>query len=292
MSKTLCFTILLMFFLFNSGCRKDDPPQPIELEAEIEHVSEFGESDGSITLQVTGGSPPFSYSWSTGDTTKDLTVIPAGIYMVTVSDLLSQSVTDTFEVSQPELDGVMDIDGNIYNIVTIGDQTWMQGNLRVTHAPDGSEILSYAYIDDPDSIKKYGRLYTWYVAMNGSKEEGAQGICPDGWHLPSDDEWKQLEMALGMTQAEANMVNTWRGVPVGTMMKAGGESGYEAYLAGRRSSGGTFSLMGRMEYMWTSTIFGSSMAWRRCLDAYSPAVGRWNTFPQSYCFSVRCVKDD
>jgi uncharacterized protein (TIGR02145 family) len=87
-------------------------------------------------------------------------------------------------------------------------------------------------------------------------------------------------------------VNVWRGSPAGTMMKAGGESGYEAHMAGRRSSGGAFSLMGRMEYMWTSTEYGTSLAWRRCLDAQSPAVGRWNTFPKSYAFSVRCVKDD
>jgi hypothetical protein len=224
MRKTDWLIILLFLSSLYPGCREEDPPQPIVLEAEIVHVSEFGGSDGSITLQLTGGRPPFSYSWSTGDTTKDLSGIPAGSYVVTVSDLLSQSVTDTFEVSQPELQGVMDADGNIYRIVEIGDQTWMQENLRVTHAPDGNDILGYAYISNPDSLKKYGRLYTWDVAMNGSKEEGTQGICPDGWHLPSDEEWKQLEMALGMTQAEADMVNVWRGSPAGTMMKAGGES--------------------------------------------------------------------
>ncbi len=152
--------------------------------------------------------------------------------------------------------------------------------------------VGYAYINNPESIKKYGLLYTWDVSMNGSKNEGAQGICPVGWHIPSDDEWKQLEMALGMTSAEADMANTWRGSPAGTMLIAGGSSGYNAQLGGRRSSGGAFSLKGRMEYVWTSTESGNSLAWRRCLDIYSSEVGRWDTFPKSYGFSIRCVKDD
>lgn len=291
MKRTHLSSFLLVSFFFFTGCLKDDPPQPIFMEAEINHVSKFGESDGSILLHLSGGSPPFSFTWSTGDTTRDLTGIPAGIYSVAVADIISQTAADTFEVFQPDLVGVMDIDGNIYQTVKIGNQTWMKENLRVTHAPDGSDILSFAYINDPDSIKKYGRLYSWDVAMNGSTEEGAQGICPDGWHLPSDDEWKELEMALGMTQAEADMSNTWRGSPVGTMMKAGGESGYEAHLSGR-CTGGSLSLMGEMEYMWTSTQYSSSLAWRRCLDSKSSAVGRWNTFPKGYCFSVRCVKDE
>ncbi len=290
--KTAWVLFLSLAVLLFLSCENEESVPPLELTAEIKHVSEYGGSDGSIKLTVTGGLEPYAFLWSTGDTTKDLTGIQAGIYNVAVTDQAPQSVTDTFVVTQPALEGVMDVVGNIYNIIEIGEQTWIQENLRVTHTPDGSAISGYAYIDNEDSIAKYGLLYTWDVAMNGSKEEGAQGICPDGWHLPSDDEWKQLEKALGMTQAEANMVNTWRGSPVGTMMLDGGESGYEAQLAGRRSSSGGFSLMGRMEYMWTSTEYTGTLAWRRCLDAYSTAVGRWNTFPKSYGFSVRCVKDD
>lgn len=281
----------MAFFLF-FGCQKEEAVSPLVLEAEIQHVTEFGGSDGSINIMVSGGLEPYAFLWSTGDTTEDLSGMPAGIYTLSVTDDAEQSVADTFVVQQPALEGVMDVDGNIYNIIEIGEQTWMKENLRVTHTPDGSAISGYAYINNEDSIAKYGLLYTWDVAMNGSKNEGAQGICPDGWHLPSDDEWKQLEMALGMTSTEADMVNVWRGSPVGTMMKAGGNSGYEAQLAGRRASGGSFSLMGRMEYMWTSTEYTGTLAWRRCLDAQSTQVGRWNTFPKSYGFSVRCVKND
>lgn len=291
MSKKSGIIILFLIFAVTT-CKKEETVMPLEMEAEVRHVTHYGGNDGSVTLKISGGVSPYTFLWSTSDTTKDLSEIPAGIYSVSVSDKTTQSISDTFYVTQPEPEGVVDIDGNIYGIIDIGEQTWMKENLRVTHAPDGKAITGYAYTDDPDSIKKYGLLYTWDVAMNWSKTEGTQGICPEGWHLPSDDEWKQLEMALGMTQAQANMVNTWRGSPAGTLMKAGGDSGYEAHLAGRRNSNGSFSFMGRMEYMWTSTQFGSSLAWRRCLDAFSSDVGRWNTFPKSYGFSVRCVKND
>lgn len=291
-SQTIRIISLFFILSFLSSCQEEEPEIPLELEAEIQHVSVFGGHDGAILVEISGGNPPYAFLWSSGDTTQDLTGISAGIYYLTVSDEIFQMATDTFLVKQPELEGVIDVDGNIYSVIEIGGQTWMQENLRVTHAPDGSEITSHSYYNDEDSIKKYGRLYTWDVAMNGSKTEGAQGICPDGWHLPTDDEWKQLEMALGMTAAQANLTNGWRGAPAGAMMKAGGSSGYEALLSGRRSSNGSFSLIGRMEYMWTSTEYGTTLAWRRCLDSASADVGRWNTFPKSYGFSVRCVKND
>jgi uncharacterized protein (TIGR02145 family) len=128
--------------------------------------------------------------------------------------------------------------------------------------------------------------------MNGKNEEGSQGICPCGWHIPTDGEFKKLEIFLGMTQTEANMVNDWRGVEVGTKLKKGGTSGFEAQLSGRRTSNGAFSLLGRAEYTWTSTTFETHYAWRRCLDAFRNDVGRWNTFPKTYAFSVRCIKDN
>jgi uncharacterized protein (TIGR02145 family) len=363
-NKLPCFLFaFLAIALF--ACRKEDDIPPLQISGEVYHVSEFGNNDGSILITTDGGIAPLKFMWSTGDTTRDLTTIPAGIYHVKVSDKKLQSVTDTFEVLQPqpigmvvlftvthpsetgEQDGkintmtgggyppfsyqwstgaitenleglsagiysvtvsdsrgqsftdsvhledkVYDTDGNSYSIKKIGNQTWMQENLKVTHAPDSSTLVSYVYNDNPDNEVKYGRLYTWSVAMNQSTEEKARGICPVGWHIPSDNDFKILEMALGMSQAQANMENTWRGAPAGTMMKAGGSSGYEALLSGSRTSGGAFGLMGRMEYVWTSSESGSANAWRRCLDSYSPHVGRWNTFPKSYAFSVRCVKDD
>jgi len=93
-----------------------------------------------------------------------------------------------------------------------------------------------------------------------------------------------------MTRQEADMSNTWRGQGVGTKLRKGGESGYEAVYAGRRTDYGTYSLLNQYEYIWTSTGSGQN-AWRRCLDIGVSTVGRWNTFPKTYAFSIRCIKD-
>jgi uncharacterized protein (TIGR02145 family) len=263
-------------------------PDTLTVLVNFTDASEAGAEDGTITVEVTGGYPPFSYLWNTGATTQNLEGLGAGTYICIVTDSIGQVQTDTVKLS----DMVTDIDGNAYTIQKIGEQQWIGENLRVTHAPDGFPIENYVYNNDTTLAAQYGRLYTWNAAMNGSTQEGAQGICPDGWHIPTDEEFKQLEMTLGMTQSEANMINTWRGSPAGTLLKAGGGSGYEAQLSGKRTPGGTFSTRGTMEYMWTSTEYGSSSAWRRCLQTGSSAVGRWNTFSKSYAFSVRCIKDE
>jgi uncharacterized protein (TIGR02145 family) len=106
---------------------------------------------------------------------------------------------------------VTDYDGNVYQIVLIGGQCWMMENLKVTHYRNGDPIphvpnigewyglSSGAYCDynnDPGNVETYGRLYNWYAV------DDSRNIAPEGWHVPTDDEWKQLEMYLGMSQAE------------------------------------------------------------------------------------------
>ncbi len=293
MRRTTLWGLCLMSLFPLLYCQKEEVPPPLEIAGTVQDVSEFEGDDGAIDLSVSGGTPPYSFYWSNNDTSQNISGLCAGQYIVTVTDAKAQTAIDTFEVNQP---CVIDVDGNMYSIVRIGDQTWMGENLRVTHAPDSSEITSYAYGNDTSLVKTYGRLYTWDAAMNESRLEGAQGICPSGWHVPTDDDFKELEMHLGMTQAEADMADTWRGAPVGTMLKAGGSSGYEAMMSGRRATTGHYYLLGDYEYMWTSKEHGENFAWRRCLTSMTPSrndkVGRWKTLPKSYGFSVRCVKDD
>lgn len=265
-------------------------PAPDALLIKVDSIlqpSETGAPDGQIYISVSGGYPPYYYQWSNGGQTQNLINISAGNYQITLSDKSGQSLRKLIALS----DSVYDYDGNAYSYVKIGQQVWMQQNLRVTQTPNGTSVLSYAYNNDESLTEVYGRLYTWSAAMNGDEKEIAQGICPDGWHIPSDEEFKILEMGQGMTRTEADMVNTWRGNGVGTAMKAGGSSGYNAMLSGRREASGLFRLMGNSEYVWTSTSYEDSYAWRRCFSAYDKTVGRWNTFPKSYGFSVRCVKN-
>lgn len=266
--------------------------QPALNELIIEYAytypSETGASDGSIDITIYGGYPPYAFQWSNGSTLEDLDDISAGSYSVNVEDSKDQTAVAIIVLS----DIVTDIDGNTYKVVRIGEQLWMHENLKVIHAPGGTSITGYAYGDDEKRVDTYGRLYTWDVAMNGSVTEESQGICPCGWHIPSDEEFKELEMHLGMTRGEADMVNFWRGAGVGTSLITGGSSGYDALLSGRRTSAGTYNLISFYEYMWTSSEYGNGYAWRRCLDLSSDLVGRWNTFPKDYGFSVRCVKDE
>jgi uncharacterized protein (TIGR02145 family) len=201
-------------------------------------------------------------------------------------------------------------DGQTYNTVSIGSQCWMAENLNIgtmlnggTAATDNTIIEKYCYSNLTSNCDIYGALYTWREMMqlpdncetqDCSSLHGAnhQGICPDGWHIPSDDEFKVLEMELGMTQTEADMLNTWRGDPVGTMLKEGGSSGFEGLLSGRMSTGGGFSLIENYEYPYTSDEYNSTYAFRRCVRDGDTTVGRWNTFPKSYGLSVRCLKNN
>jgi len=286
--------VLVIVILLLAQCEEDKTvPEVLELAYTVTDVSAYGRSDGSIDLTVSGGVLPYQYNWSDGSVEEDIDSLIAGIYKVTVTDAADSTITDSMIVDQPDPSNtVTDIDGNIYPIVKIGTQKWMAKNLMVTKAPDGSAITSYCFNDNTVYEDNYGRLYTWDEAMNGSVIEMDQGICPDGWHIPTDGEWKTLEIYLGMTQEEADMENTWRGDGVGTALIWGGTSGYEAMLSGRRSSSAVYNLLGDFEYVWTSTETESgSYAWRRCLNGGDSRVGRWNTFPKTYAFSVRCIKD-
>ncbi len=114
-------------------------------------------------------------------------------------------------------DTVTDIDGNVYQTIQIGNQVWMAENLKVTHYRDGTSIQyvqneltepdvwetlttgAYCYYDDSQSNQTtYGNLYNWYAVAD------SRNIAPEGWHVPTDAEWKELEMALGMSQSEAD----------------------------------------------------------------------------------------
>lgn len=212
---------------------------------------------------------------------------------------------------------VTDIDGNVYQTVTIGGQVWMAENLKVTHYRNGDSIPPVRnnsewaslttgarcdYDNDTDNVPTYGRLYNWY-AVNDSR-----GIAPEDWHVPSDDDWKQLEMYLGMSQSEADDTG-YRGTDEGGKLKSTGtieggdglwcspntgatnSSGFSALPGGYRFYYfGYFYLLGNYAYFWSSTEYGSYPAWRRVLTCYSSGVGR-NDNTKRNGFSVRCVRD-
>jgi uncharacterized protein (TIGR02145 family) len=195
-------------------------------------------------------------------------------------------------------------DGQEYPTVLIGDQCWMGRNLNIGEMVPGTQnqadstlVEKYCYRNDADNCETYGGLYQWDQVMDYSTEEGTQGICPPGWHVPSDDEYKTLELALGMSEAHVNLTG-FRGAGVGTAMMEGGDSGFEALFGGaRNSSGGWQFIEGsptyEFGYFYTSTEAANpNNAFRRCLRSDSSAVGRYNSWNKRFGLSLRCVLDD
>ena len=143
------------------------------------------------------------------------------------------------------------------------------------------------------NIDTYGLLYNWYAV------DDSRNIAPEGWHVPSDEECKQLEMYLGMSQSEADD-SSWRGTNEGSKLKAtsgwinGGngtnESGFSALPGGFRFTDGSFGDVANGGYWWSASSFGSSTAWIRSLNYSLSEIYRY-TLGNSYGFSVRCLRD-
>ena len=206
---------------------------------------------------------------------------------------------------------VTDIDGNVYQTVIIGTQVWMAENLKVTHYRNGDAIPNVTdgttweglttgayceYDNNANNVATYGRLYNWYAVAD------SRNIAPSGWHVPSEAEWKQLEMYLGMSQAQADQLG-WRGTNEGGKLKEGGtthwispnigatnESGFTGLPGGYRYLGGVYDQLASSAVFWSSTENGSSFAWCRNLNNAYSGVHRYDGSKEDG-FSVRCVKD-
>jgi len=193
---------------------------------------------------------------------------------------------------------VTDEQGNVYTIKEMADtRCWMTQNIRRTNvvhrhvgnggaaAADGKSTHEGAQTND----KTHGVHYTWSVAMQGSTGEKAKGLCPVGWHVPTDLEWRQLEMAYGMTSAQANVDGSWRGYNQGTRLKSGGNSGFNATLSGYDAT----SNVNTVGYYWTSTRHTSSTsyAFYRYFHKSNTTVYRYRLSVGTYA-SLRCIKNE
>jgi uncharacterized protein (TIGR02145 family) len=191
---------------------------------------------------------------------------------------------------------VTDYDGNIYNTVQIGNQIWLKENLKSYHYSDGTEIPDVLAYNNSDSLVQiYGLLYTWDAAMRNSTQPGAQGICPDGWHIPTDQEWKELENYLGGAGVAGgkmkdtgtvywNAPNTGATNSSGLSILPGGE--FDAYYNPNQ-----FNLINQYAVFWTSTEVSTSKARERYL-AYNSAASSIYDWFKVMNYSIRCIKDD
>ena len=255
-------------------------------------------------------SSPYTYQWNTADvnagrhTIQAIAIDNKNSAASRIIDLLIAEAGSNVA----ETGTVKDYDGNTYKTVKIGGQWWMAENLKSTHYSDGDGISLIAdnaswenldfsdkaycgYNDSVISAGAYGLLYTWAAAMNGTESSEltpsyVQGVCPCGWHLPSDGEWIVLEMELGMSYEIAWLCG-WRGTNEGAKMKSKegwynngngtNSSGFSAIPAGIRNNYGFFSDRGVATQFWSSTeyINNTNYAFNRLLSYDHSGVGRW-----------------
>lgn len=224
--------------------------------------------------------------------------------MVIASSVLVNATTSVSIKGKTNVQNtVQDNEGNSYRTVQIGDQLWLADNLRSTKFQDGSDISSAAVPEDDEQyLRKFGRLYDWHDVNN------PKNICPEGWRVATDDDWKALERTLGLSEAELDQ-DGWRGGEndLAIQLKASQPDGlfkkfdqskvnqlqFNATPAGVKWNG-FYITQGAYTEFWTNSAANDKKGIIRTL-AYS----WWNahkgeirraTSSKDYMFSVRCVK--
>ena len=308
----------------NTGTPTNNPPQAA-FTADKTTIN-TGES-----VQFTDQSTnyPTSWEWNFGDGNLSNDQNPSHTYDAIGSYNVSLRVSNTYgsdsetkddyiTVNQqttgipcPATPTVTDADGNVYNTVLIGDQCWMKENLNVGTRIDGTEemtdngvIEKYCFDDDPANCETYGGLYQWDEMMQYITQPGTQGICPPGWHVPTDEEWKILEGTVdsqyGVGDPEWDDV-AYRGFDAGTNLKTtsgwngNGNGtdlfGFSGLPGGLRDDNGFFDNVGNYGSWWTSTELKDFHAWYRFLYYNYPQVYRTHYGRKWYGISVRCLRD-
>jgi uncharacterized protein (TIGR02145 family) len=212
--------------------------------------------------------------------------------------------TSASGVRCPGTPTVTDIDGNVYNTVQIGNQCWTQSNLKVSKYRNGDTIptgLNYfqwssttsgayaIYDNNPINDGLYGKLYNHYTVTD------SRGLCPTGWHVPTDAEWTTLENHFGGSSLAGGSLKStamqptlggWNPPNTG----ATNSSGFTALPGGVRTSDGDFLFMPYDGCWWSSSVASGSSVWYRILFNYSSDIARGDDY-RSSGFSVRCCRD-
>ncbi|NOU48113.1 MAG: T9SS type A sorting domain-containing protein [Bacteroidales bacterium] len=204
----------------------------------------------------------------------------------------SQTVTFNFIACK-------DADNNNYATVQIGSQVWMAENLNVGTSVNGSQaqtdngiIEKYNYNDNSLNGDIYGGLYSWTEMMQYESSEGIQGICPNGWHIPTDLELTTLNNFLsGVPASGAKMKETGFNHWAAPNTAATNESGFSALPGGTRNSNGTFQNLGYNANFWTSVQSSSTNAWNSYLS-YNQADLESGNISKETGNSCRCIQDD
>lgn len=227
-------------------------------------------------------------------------------YIIICSGLLTLSYSCSKEPDNPTTpsndnntsETILDVDGNIYHAIKIGNQTWLKENLKVSKFCNGDSIPlithdstwmqltegAYSYYENDSAHQDtYGNLYNWYV-MNDSC-----GICPTGWHVPSKTEWETLINYLGGDWvAGGPMKETGTNNWLAPNTDATNQSGFSGLPGGSWSN--AYGDIGKRAYWWTETGFSPTGAYYWSVN-HNSTISSWNSTPKAYGLSIRCVKD-
>lgn len=330
---TLSFLVVLSFFVIYSCEDQGGLPSGITTTAISYITTATAISGGDITndggLDITARGVCWSTSTNptiadahttdgivTGNFTSSLTgLTESTTYYVRAYATNEIGTTYGNEMSFETKETLTDYDGNVYQIVQIGNQTWMAENLMSTKYADGSSIplitdnavwnaLSDDYHDTDRAYCYYnnsmspghGALYTWAAAMDGANysstnPSGVQGACPTGWHLPSYYEWKEMLDFLGGDviagpKLKATGMEYWDS----PNNVATNESGFSAIPAGYRDEYGDFESFNSSGAWWDTDRASTILGYSHWLHAGYDKVYQSNV-RQSRGLSIRCVKD-
>ena len=207
-----------------------------------------------------------------------------------------------------ETSTVTDVDGNVYKTVKIGNQWWMAENLAVTRFNDGTSI-EFCSVTSLDTVWSSATEAT-YTSFNDGLSgflynytvvESEKNIAPEGWHVPTDEDWKLLESEIGMTSSETESLG-WRGTieaeKLASQYSEGWSSeilfgtdefGFNAKPGGCRLFNGETNMQADVAFWWTATTIGNE-GWYRYIDANQTRIFRQHTY-KGYGMSIRCVKN-
>lgn len=206
---------------------------------------------------------------------------------------------------------VTDRDGYTYSTIQVASQCWLGENLRTKTAPDSTPLTNLSNGSERDCTNSMGEhgteadcdagnaVYLWDAAMNGSTTAGAQGLCMDGWHVPTDAEWHTLEMAVKNTGAtcDANRLNSFDCAAAGTQLLPAGNANFNGLLSGFRYTDSMFGdMFGDFDtgaYFWSSSRDTNDNVYARNLNTDESRVWRGaidNSGP-FMSMGVRCIQN-
>ncbi len=183
--------------------------------------------------------------------------------------------------------------GKVYHTVKIGSQTWLKENLDVgvmiqgtANQSNNGVIEKYCYNNDTANCTKYGGLYQWDEAMAYDTAYGAKGICPTGWHIPTNEEFETLKVAVKDDGNSLKAIGQGTGSGVGT-----NTNGFSGLLAGYRNLDGNFSYLLLDTGFWSSTEFTTTTT--NCVElSYRNSVLFFPEDDNEVGLSIRCIKDN